>query len=499
MKRTFSSTPLSPRGLCYGILMASVIARNSICLADEFPEPPPQIKTYDLIVSSAAEPKPALKYRLLPDLNECVPGNAASHYVRALLLFAPTDHGPKEQKHFESEWYGKPYDQLPVDEVREWLNAQKQVIDVLMMASRCEGCDWGFRFQDLRGRAVIEFPMPEIQHMRQMARILNLKVAIEIGEKKFDEALETLKIQYCLARDLGKVPSLIANLVGVAVQAIANDSLIDLMSSEGSPNVYWALRDLPSPLINLRSAVRLEASMVPRLFPFLEDAEKSMRTSEEWRRLLFDSYAWVESEFGSKTVDEAKVQSMFDSLMTRSYPIAKRELIASGYDAENVDRMPVGQVVAIYVGKCHREMMDQVVKWMSVPYAEGHVRLKSLTEELILKGYVKRGPDSFADRDPLLFNSQLSFSFEQFNEAANRQPRLLAAMSVVEAIRLHASSHSGMLPKDLNEITEVTVPDDPATGKPFLYRIVDGQAELLGPPTMPGVENSGRRFRLKLR
>jgi hypothetical protein len=229
------------------------------------------------------------------------------------------------------------------------------------------------------------------------------------------------------------------------------------------------------------------------------EGEKTMHTPEDWQRLVFDAYALVESEFLEKSIDEAKVRSTFDSLMMRSHPIAKRELIAAGYDTEKVNQMPAGQVVAIYAARCHREMMDQVVKWMSVPYAEGHARLNSLEDELVRDGYMSNGPDLFGDRDPLLLNHKLTFSYAQFNEAANRQPRLVAAMSVVEAIRLHLSSHPGAFPMDLKEITEVTIPNDPGTGKPFLYRIVNGEAELLAPPTMPGVEHSGRRFRLKQR
>ena len=59
--------------------------------------------------------------------------------------------------------------------------------------------------------------------------------------------------------------------------------------------------------------------------------------------------------------------------------------------------------------------------------------------------------------------------------------RRVAALRVVEAIRLYAASHDGKLPEDLNQVTEVPVPDDPATGKPFEYRR-DGAAAVLALP-----------------
>lgn len=480
------------------LLTAGVIA-SSRCPADEFPEPPPHVKTYELTISASAEPKPALKYRLFPVLGESGPGNAAAHYSRALQLFAPTQYQPKEQRRFETEWFGESFEKLPATEVREWLNSQKNVIEQLEVASRCETCDWGIRFQDLRGRAVVDIPLPEFQQMRQMSRILSLKTTLEIGEKRFNEAIETLKVQYCLARNLGKAPNVIPNLVGIAVQAVANESLIKLMSSEGSPNFYWALRDIPDPLIDIRGAVQMEASTLVRLFPFLEEADKTTRTPEEWQRLLFDAFSLVTSDFSEKAVNETSTRLMFAGLMTSYYPIAKRELIASGYDADHVNQMPVGQVVAIFVRKCNQDMMDRIVRWTLIPYAEGHARLKAEWEQLGRDGYLRSGQKMIPDMDPLLFTSTLAFAAEQFNEAPNRQRRLMAMMAAVEAIRLHLATHEGKLPATLSEITEVTVPADPGTGKPFLYRIANRQIELLAPPTMPGVEFSGRRFRLTIR
>ena len=51
----------------------------------------------------------------------------------------------------------------------------------------------------------------------------------------------------------------------------------------------------------------------------------------------------------------------------------------------------------------------------------------------------------------------------------------------MEAIRLYMASHDGQLPNSLGSITEVPIPDDPATGKPFDYKI-DGQNAVLTLP-----------------
>ena len=69
-----------------------------------------------------------------------------------------------------------------------------------------------------------------------------------------------------------------------------------------------------------------------------------------------------------------------------------------------------------------------------------------------------------------------------------RLDRRVAALRVVEAIRLYAASHDGKLPEELIQITEVPVPEDPATGKPFEY-CRDGAASVL---TLPEAGLSGR-------
>ena len=43
--------------------------------------------------------------------------------------------------------------------------------------------------------------------------------------------------------------------------------------------------------------------------------------------------------------------------------------------------------------------------------------------------------------------------------------RHVATFRVIEALRLHAAAHDGRLPESLDEITEVSVPEDPATDR----------------------------------
>jgi hypothetical protein len=59
-----------------------------------------------------------------------------------------------------------------------------------------------------------------------------------------------------------------------------------------------------------------------------------------------------------------------------------------------------------------------------------------------------------------------------------RVDRQIAALTAVEAIRSYAAANGGNLPQHLGDITETPAPANPATGKPFEYRVENDSATL---------------------
>jgi hypothetical protein len=83
--------------------------------------------------------------------------------------------------------------------------------------------------------------------------------------------------------------------------------------------------------------------------------------------------------------------------------------------------------------------------------------------------------------------------------AQSRLDRNLAALRIVEALRIYAASHDGGLPEKLSEVTEVPIPEDPGTGKPFDYSR-DGDAATLSARTIAdSLPNNGVRYRVTMR
>ena len=76
----------------------------------------------------------------------------------------------------------------------------------------------------------------------------------------------------------------------------------------------------------------------------------------------------------------------------------------------------------------------------------------------------------------------------------------MAALRCVEAIRLYAAAHNGRLPTTLDDVKEAPVPNDPHTGKQFLYHVGNGLATLEGPPPAgeEATDRNALRFELTL-
>ncbi|HEY4261301.1 MAG TPA: hypothetical protein VGM98_14135, partial [Schlesneria sp.] len=269
------------------LLLSCGLLLGRLAFGDEaFPDPKPEVKTYDWKITPMGESSPALKYRLYPILTENVPGNAAAHYLRALLLMP---RSLPEQLHTENDWYDCRTSDLPLNDVKKWLTTRQIVIDEIAAATRCETCDWGIRFQDLRGLDVIYNRLPEFQEMRQLARVLKLKAQVEIAEHRVDDAINTLRMLYRMSTDVAKSPTIIVSLIGTAIASVANEMTAEVIVMDHSPNLYWALRTLPDPLLDRMAVAQMDVGLALQLFPFLTDADKTHRTPEEWQRLLIDA------------------------------------------------------------------------------------------------------------------------------------------------------------------------------------------------------------------
>jgi hypothetical protein len=154
---------------------------------------------------------------------------------------------------------------------------------------------------------------------------------------------------------------------------------------------------------------------------------------------------------------------------------------------EKVERMPVGQAIAIYTADLHDEVRDEFLKWQHIPWPEANQGMEQAASEA-------------ARREEILpLVSTLEPGYRQWIFAARRADRRIAELRVIEALRLYAGRHDRGLPAKLSDITEVPIPIDPLTGKEFGYRLEGTTAilEVAMPAGYP-VVNMGKRYELTI-
>src|SRR5262245_30130420 len=119
-------------------------------------------------------------------------------------------------------------------------------------AARLDMVDWQL-LNKLRVEG-INLLLPDVQVLRGVATVLKVRFRAQIAEGDFDAAVNSAKTMLSMSRCLAQHPTLIGNLVGLAVAMIAIGPVEEMMGQPGCPNLYWALTNLPSPLLDSRNS-----------------------------------------------------------------------------------------------------------------------------------------------------------------------------------------------------------------------------------------------------
>lgn len=464
--------------------------------AGQRPQPSPnEPQVFKLTVTPAAEPVPPLKYRFSVPSNERQPGNSVPFYYRALVQLGSMSAEDKTNraKLFERV-LDLPATELPKEEVRALLARYEYVFKEIDRAAVREETDWDWRLEELGGMEAIGFLLPEIQESRELARLLKLKAQLEIAEGRFGDAAKTLRNGYALAEAVAEPPTLINDLVGIAITSILGEVVREWAGMPGSPNLYWAVTSLPDPPIDLRPALEYELALPYRFAPWLATAETDDAGPEVWRDRLaagFRDLQELEPLMRISAPREPKADATFQValalLAVRNYPAAKRELIALGHDAGRVEAMPVGQVLAIWQKHVTDTIAQHLLKETFLPAAAADEVGREAERYLKDKGYFG-GQAYWQGGETVPFMALLAPATRQAGTAVLRMETLLAGLRTIEAVRMHAAA-TGALPKSLDEVKAVPVPDNPRTGRPFDYKVVGETAilEIVREPEQPRV------------
>jgi hypothetical protein len=408
-----------------------------------------------LTVQPMAAPKPALKYQLLPELREMNPGNPVQEYMKCFaeqqnFFFSKAAQDDRER------YQVIPLHELPVKELRHYGGSALRQADY---AARLDTPNWQI-LPRIKAEGIGTL-LPDIQQLRMLAAALKVRFRVEVAEKRFDDALTTAKTMFALSRHLGEHPTLIGDLVGMAIANVAIGPLEEMLQQPGCPNLYWALTDLPNPLISLRNGFQGTRVMLNAHVEGFED--RRVMTQQELDKLL----ARLSQTLKDLQLVKADAKTWLQSRLENEQHLAdaRQRLIDSGLPEDRVKAfLPLQVVLLDEKTKLEARLHDEM-KLMTLPYWQVDGQFHS-----------PRASDDLSDQLLSLFGGA-----GKVRKAQARLEQRIALLRHVEAIRLYAAEHDGKLPASLNDIGQ-PLPADPFTGQPFHYSIDGPLAEVRGSP-----------------
>ena len=470
------------RHCLFGVTVVAVLASSASAQAP---------KPIQLWLTPAKPPTPALRYQLLPDARQATSGNAADFYKKAIAL--ADKKGLAAANQGLDDYLQLPLNQLPKEQVRKFLAEAEYVemVELLDKGARCDHCDWGFR-ERLR-KDGINTLLPELQPMRNFARLLAVKARLEMAEGQPNQALATLRTGLAMARHTGETETLIAFLVGVATAAVTETQLDQLISLPDAPNLYYALTELPTPLISMHRALESERLWVPGSLPGfgevatnLDGGNVSEADLKKCMKLLGD--------FSGQRLSYPE-RLFLGWQIAQKHELAKQALIDAGRPRDKVEAMPPLQVALLHAILEYDAALDNLLMAEKQPYWE-----MSNPDMNVNKRYLqKRWLDYHTSAIPLA--REFLPAVQRVSFARARNDRKIALLRTVEALRYYAAEHDGQLPPNLAAIREVPLPLDPVTGHSFEYQRIGDLAKLRAPTPAEQTPNAGNSviYELKIR
>ena len=410
---------------------------------------------------------------LLPEAPDLKPGNAAVVLLRM----------PWEQQSWMQEWFPRIRDvsQLPPGNAQGAEFPFNRFAGEMRRAAYLRDADWTYPVDD---EPLDELLLPDVQGMRSFVGSgMSIWVNQRITAADIDGAREGVLVQLACARHVGRAQFVVNQLVATAIADQGLNSLERIIGTDGSPNLHHAIELLPAGLGRGIEAVQWNSVIEERSLPNAHGGIPKAGDDASWTRALDH---WLERWL---SYDEAPSP-------TKSAAIRSR-IVAAGREAF-AKEAPADLDLATASD-------DEIaMRFLLITFRQIHEAAESawrLDEPEAIAALVRL--DARVNKlQPVLGEGLLSFLAHPLRwylpiHSFGRRARML---EVVEALRDAAARNGGRFPATLDE-APARVPDDPFTGKPFIYEpAADGHSARLATPPIPGVDDPryGRIYELTL-
>jgi hypothetical protein len=250
-------------------------------------------------------------------------------------------------------------------------------------------------------------------------------------------------------------------------------TLEEMVQQPNCPNLYWALTDLPCPLVDLRKGVQGDCVLVAtELRQIRGDTPMTDDQLHTTLANLSGKLGFAREQAGQPP---RNVRAALSKCTANAETVnaARDRLVNAGCAKDVVKKFPALQVVLLDEKRGYEVQRDEVIKLLGLCTWEiDHLHGNDEA------GHCGHG--LFADLLPRVIESR---------RAQARLEQRIGLLRHVEALRLYAADHAGKLPHELSELP-VPVPSNPFTGKPFVYE-VDGNVATLRETPSGHKEESG--------
>ncbi len=443
-----------------------------------------------------AEHKPALSVRFIPDPFNAKPGNAAIYYLKAGGFFEQQAAMQAKRK-FEDDsraategngdyepyvWMDTELKDLPLEKVKEYLVYTSFQTLFLEEAAARLYCDFDRQIRTVDNP--VGYLLPEVQTMRELARMQSLRFLVAMAENRTDDAVKILGQMISMGPHFCQEPFLVSNLVGTACANIGLQQAYYLSEHPDAPNLYWAIAQLPNPLINLDQSLAYEREFLFEQVKALREVDDTPKPDGYWSEFIdrfADSIQGVGAPFDElKTLGKAGITIAIGSnvLKAREYLVD-----IEGMSSDKLDKLPNTQIFFLAMRRFYERYRDEEFKYSFLPV---HARQTSnVTSTGIGKMITKYGLIT-------LPTSLFLPAVQAAQSASLRTQQQLALWQTIESIRHHLATHENKLPATLKEL-ELPAPYDPLTNGPFEYVMHASGA------TLKGAANPGLQYQFELR
>lgn len=442
-----------------------------------------------------AEQKPALSIRFIPDPFNAKPGNAAIYYLKAGGFFEQQAAMQAKRKFEEDSraaagdaeyapyvWLDTELKDLPIEKVKEYLvYTSFQPLFLEEAAARLH-CDFDRQIKTVDNP--VGYLLPEIQAMRELARMQALRFLVAMAENRTDDAVKILGQLISMGSHFCQEPFLVSNLVGTACANIGLQQAYYLSEHDDAPNLYWAIAQLPKPFINLEQSLAYEREFLFEQVKALREVDDIPKPDGYWSEFV-DRFTASIKGVGSPLDELEKLGKAGITLAIGSNVLKAREYLVEieGMSGDKLDKLPNTQIFFLAMRRFYERYRDEEFKYSFLPE---HARNKSNAASTEFGELLKRYGVFTLPTSTFLPAVQAAQS------ASQRTQQQLAMWQIIESIRNHLATHDNKLPATLDEL-ELPAPHDPVSNEPFGYTVHAAGA------TLKGAANPGLQYQFELR